>query len=41
MPFDRIPAWREIRKLSLSEQEAALRNPENAAQAGRGGSSAA
>jgi len=28
MPFDRIPAWREIRKLSLSEQEAALRNPE-------------
>ncbi len=28
MPFDRIPAWREIRKLPLSEQEAALRNPE-------------
>src|SRR5712671_4255520 len=28
MPFDRIPAWREIRKLSLAEQEAALRNPE-------------
>src|SRR6266436_7674318 len=28
MPFDRIPAWREVRKLSLAEQEAALRNPE-------------
>jgi len=28
MPFDRLPAWREIRKLPLSEQEAALRNPE-------------
>src|SRR5215467_561986 len=28
MPFDRIPAWREIRKLPLKEQEAALRNPE-------------
>jgi N-acyl-D-amino-acid deacylase len=28
MPFDRIPAWREIRKLPLAEQEAALRNPE-------------
>src|SRR5271168_4944588 len=28
MPFDRIPAWREIRKLSLAEQEAALRNPD-------------
>jgi len=28
MPFDRIPAWREIRKLPLAQQEAALRNPE-------------
>jgi N-acyl-D-amino-acid deacylase len=28
MPFDRLPVWREIRKLPLSEQEAALRNPE-------------
>ncbi len=28
MPFDRIPAWREIRKLPLAEQEAALRNPD-------------
>ncbi len=28
MPFDRIPAWREIRRLPLAEQEAALRNPE-------------
>ncbi len=28
MPFDRIPAWREMRKLPLAEQEAALRNPE-------------
>ncbi len=28
MPFDRLPVWREIRKLPLAEQEAALRNPE-------------
>jgi N-acyl-D-aspartate/D-glutamate deacylase len=28
MPFDRLPVWRDIRKLSLAEQEAALRNPE-------------
>lgn len=28
MPFDRIPAWREIRKLALAQQEAALRNPD-------------
>ena len=28
MPFDRIPAWKEIRKLPLAEQEVALRNPE-------------
>ncbi len=27
-PFDRMPVWRDIRKLSLAEQEAALRNPE-------------
>ncbi|HEY6300656.1 MAG TPA: amidohydrolase family protein [Candidatus Binatus sp.] len=28
MPFDRNPAWREIRRLPLAEQEAALRNPD-------------
>jgi N-acyl-D-aspartate/D-glutamate deacylase len=28
MPFDRLPVWREIRKLPLAEQEAALRNAE-------------
>ncbi|HKM99232.1 MAG TPA: amidohydrolase family protein [Candidatus Binataceae bacterium] len=28
MPFDRVPAWKEIRKLPLADQEAALRNPE-------------
>jgi len=27
-PFDRMPVWRDIRKLSLAEQEKALRNPE-------------
>jgi N-acyl-D-amino-acid deacylase len=27
-PFDRLPVWREIRKLRLAEQEAALRNPD-------------
>ncbi len=27
-PFDRMPVWREIRKLSLPEQEAKLRDPE-------------
>jgi N-acyl-D-aspartate/D-glutamate deacylase len=27
-PFDRMPVWCDIRKLSLAEQEAALRNPE-------------
>ena len=26
--FDKLPVWRDIRKLSLAEQEAALRNPE-------------
>jgi N-acyl-D-aspartate/D-glutamate deacylase len=26
MPFDKLPVWREIRKLSLAEQEAALRD---------------
>ena len=25
--FDKLPVWRELRKLSLAEQEAALRNP--------------
>jgi N-acyl-D-amino-acid deacylase len=28
LPFDRMPIWRDIRKLPLAEQEAALRNPE-------------
>ena len=28
LPFDRLPVWRDIRKKSLAEQEAALRNPE-------------
>ena len=28
MPFDRLPVWRDIRKLPLAEQEAALRNPD-------------
>ena len=28
MPFDKLPVWRDIRKLPLAEQEAALRNPE-------------
>ncbi len=29
MPFDKLPVWRDIRKLPLAEQEAALRNPGN------------
>ncbi|MGA2409771.1 MAG: amidohydrolase family protein [Candidatus Binataceae bacterium] len=28
LPFDKLPVWRDIRKLPLAEQEAALRNPE-------------
>jgi N-acyl-D-amino-acid deacylase len=28
LPYDRMPVWRDIRKLPLAEQEAALRNPE-------------
>ncbi|HEX4211278.1 MAG TPA: amidohydrolase family protein [Candidatus Binataceae bacterium] len=28
LPFDKLPIWRDIRKLPLAEQEAALRNPE-------------
>ena len=28
MPFDKLPVWRDIRKLPLAEQEAALRNPD-------------
>ncbi len=31
LPFDKFPVWREIRKLPLEEQEAALRNPETRA----------
>ena len=27
-PFDKLPVWRDIRKLPLAEQAAALRNPE-------------
>jgi N-acyl-D-aspartate/D-glutamate deacylase len=29
MPFDKAPVWRDIRKLPLAEQEAALRNPDS------------
>ena len=32
LPFDRMPVWRDIRKLPLAEQEAALRNPETRAK---------
>ncbi|MGH7932038.1 MAG: N-acyl-D-amino-acid deacylase family protein [Candidatus Binataceae bacterium] len=32
MPFDNLPVWRDIRKLPLAEQEAALRNPETRAK---------
>jgi N-acyl-D-aspartate/D-glutamate deacylase len=28
-PFDKAPLWRDIRKLPLAEQEAALRNPDS------------
>ena len=28
LPFDRMPVWRDIRKLPLADQEAALRNPD-------------
>jgi len=28
LPFDKLPVWRDVRKLPLAEQEAALRNPE-------------
>jgi N-acyl-D-aspartate/D-glutamate deacylase len=28
MPYDKLPVWRDVRQLSLSEQEAALRDPE-------------
>jgi len=28
LPFDKLPVWRDVRKLSLAEQEAALRNPD-------------
>jgi N-acyl-D-aspartate/D-glutamate deacylase len=27
MPYDKLPVWRDIRQLSLAEQEAALRDP--------------
>lgn len=29
MPFDTLPVWRDLRKLSLAEQEAAFRHPES------------
>jgi N-acyl-D-aspartate/D-glutamate deacylase len=29
MPFDKAPVWSEMRKLTLAQQEAALRNPES------------
>jgi N-acyl-D-aspartate/D-glutamate deacylase len=32
LPFDKAPVWREIRKLPLAEQEAALRNPDSRAK---------
>ncbi|HTT78001.1 MAG TPA: amidohydrolase family protein, partial [Candidatus Binataceae bacterium] len=32
LPFDKLPVWRDIRKLPLAEQEAALRNPETRAK---------
>ena len=39
--FDKLPVWRDIRKLSLAEQEAALRNHErDAPEAGAGRQSA-
>ena len=28
LPYDRMPVWRQFRKMPLAEQEAALRNPE-------------
>lgn len=28
MPYDKLPVWRDMRQLSLAEQEAALRHPE-------------
>ena len=28
MPYDKLPVWRDVRQLSLSEQEAALRDPD-------------
>ena len=31
-PFDKLPVWRDIRKLPLAEQAAALRNPETRGQ---------
>jgi N-acyl-D-aspartate/D-glutamate deacylase len=32
MPFDKAPVWRDVRKLPLAEQEAALRNPDQRRQ---------
>jgi N-acyl-D-amino-acid deacylase len=32
MPFDKLPRWREFRKLPLAEQEAGLRDPERRRQ---------
>ena len=31
-PFDKLPVWRDMRKLPLAEQEAVLRNPETRQQ---------
>jgi N-acyl-D-aspartate/D-glutamate deacylase len=28
MPFDHLPVWRDVRKLALADQQAAMRNPE-------------
>jgi N-acyl-D-aspartate/D-glutamate deacylase len=32
MPFDRAPIWRDVRKLPLTDQESALRNPDTRRQ---------
>ena len=40
MPFDKLPVWRDIRKLPLAEQEAALRDPDDTSQTRRSGAPA-
>ena len=36
LPFDRLPVWKELRALSLGEQQTRLRDPRVAQEAGRG-----